>query len=68
MAAARRAIDLDPASAVAHTALACATLLYENNRAMAKQEFERALDLNPTLRDGPLLVRELLSELGPGRL
>jgi tetratricopeptide (TPR) repeat protein len=27
--------------------MACATLLYENNRAMAKQEFERALDLNP---------------------
>ena len=48
MAAARRAIDLDSASAVAHTALACATLLYENNRAMAKQEFERALDLNPS--------------------
>ena len=33
---------------------------------MAKQEFERALDLNPTLRDGPLLVRELLFQLGPG--
>ena len=32
---------------MAHTALACATLLYENNRAMAKQEFERALDLSP---------------------
>ena len=65
MEAARRAIDLDPASAVAHTALACATLLYENNRAMAKQEFERALDLNPTLRDGPLLVRALLFAIGP---
>ncbi len=65
IAAARRAIELNPASAVAHTALACATLLYENNRAMAKQEFERALDLSPTLRDGPLLVRELLFELGP---
>jgi tetratricopeptide (TPR) repeat protein len=32
---------------VGHTALACATLLYENNRAMAKQEFERALALDP---------------------
>jgi adenylate cyclase len=48
MAAARRAIDLDPASAAGHIALACATLLYENNRAMAKQEFERALELSPS--------------------
>src|SRR5262249_35128173 len=43
-----RSIELDPASAVGHTALACATLLYENNRAMAKQEFERALELRPS--------------------
>ena len=48
MAAAKRSIELDPGSAVGHTALACATLLYENNRAMAKQEFERALELNPS--------------------
>jgi serine/threonine-protein kinase len=47
MAAANRAIELDPTSAVAHTALACATLLFENNRPMAKQKFERALELNP---------------------
>jgi tetratricopeptide (TPR) repeat protein len=47
MAAAKRSIELDPTSAVAHTALACATLLFENNRAMAKQEFDRALDLSP---------------------
>ena len=48
MAAATRSIELDPASAAGHTALACATLLYENNRAMAKQEFEQALKLNPS--------------------
>jgi serine/threonine-protein kinase len=47
MAAAGRSIELDPTSATAHTALACATLLYENNRALAKREFERALELNP---------------------
>jgi serine/threonine-protein kinase len=47
MAAARRSVELDPASAAGHTALACAALLYENNHAMAKQEFERALELNP---------------------
>jgi serine/threonine protein kinase/tetratricopeptide (TPR) repeat protein len=47
MAAARRSVELDPASAVGHTSLANATLLYENNRAVAKQRFERALELNP---------------------
>ena len=48
MAAAKRSIELDPSSAAGHTALACATLLFENNRAMAKQEFARALDLSPS--------------------
>jgi serine/threonine-protein kinase len=48
MAAATRSIELDPTSAAGHTALACATLLYENNRTMAKQEFERALELRPS--------------------
>jgi tetratricopeptide (TPR) repeat protein len=48
MAAAKRSVELDPTSAAGHTALACATLLYENNRAMAKQEFERALELSPS--------------------
>ena len=52
MAAAKRSIELDPTSAVGHTALACATLLYENNRAMAKQEFERALELSPSYAMG----------------
>ena len=48
MAAATRSIELDPASAAGHAALAVATLLYENNRAMAKQEFERVLELSPS--------------------
>ncbi len=48
MAAAKRSIELDPSSAAGHTALACATLLFENNRAMAKLEFARALDLSPS--------------------
>ena len=52
LAAAKRSIALDPASAAGHTALACATLLFENNRAMAKQEFERALDLSPSYAMG----------------
>src|SRR5688572_2938201 len=48
MAAATRSIELDPTSAAGHTALACATLLFENNRDMAKWEFERALELRPS--------------------
>ena len=52
LAAAKRSIEVNPASAVGHTALACATLLYENNRAMAKQEFEHALELNPHYAQG----------------
>jgi tetratricopeptide (TPR) repeat protein len=52
MAAAKRSIELDPASAVAHTSLACATLVYENNHAVAKLRFERALELNPSYAMG----------------
>jgi serine/threonine-protein kinase len=52
MAAARRSIDLDPASAVGQTSLASATLLFENNGEVAKQGFERALELNPSYAMG----------------
>ena len=52
MAAAKRSIELDPTSAVCHTAFACASLLYENNRAMANQAFERALELSPSYAMG----------------
>jgi serine/threonine-protein kinase len=45
--AAKRSIELDPSSAAGHTALACATLLFENNRTIAQQEFKRVLDLSP---------------------
>jgi serine/threonine-protein kinase len=48
MAAATRSIELDAMSAAGHTALACATLLFENNRDRAKREFERALELRPS--------------------
>src|SRR5262249_24457375 len=45
IAAARRSIALDPGSAAGHSALANATLLYENDRTQAGIEFERALEL-----------------------
>jgi len=48
MTAATRSIELDPRSAAGHAALANATLLFENNRTRARQEFERALELSPT--------------------
>ena len=47
MAAATRSIELDPGSAAGHSALATATLLYENNRTRAQREFERAFELSP---------------------
>ena len=47
ISAARRSIELNPRSAVGHSALAMASLLYDNNRPAAKQWFERALELNP---------------------
>ena len=52
IAAATRSIELDSASAAGHTALACARLLYDNNLVVAKQEFERALELNPNYVQG----------------
>ena len=48
MTAATRSIELNATSAAGHTALACATLMHENNRAMAGREFERALQLRPS--------------------
>ncbi len=48
MAAAKRSIALDPGSAAGHSALANATLFYENDRTRAGEEFERALELNPS--------------------
>jgi tetratricopeptide (TPR) repeat protein len=48
LAAATRSIELDPGSAAGHAALACAAIAFENNRTLARQEFERALELNPS--------------------
>ena len=45
--AATRSIELNPAAAAGHTAMACARLMYENNVGVARKEFERALELNP---------------------
>jgi non-specific serine/threonine protein kinase len=50
--AARRALQLDPDLAEAHSALACATLLYELNFDLAEREFRRALELNPSYPQG----------------
>jgi len=47
LAAAKRALALDPSSAAAHAALGAAALVYENDRDLAGAEFVRALELNP---------------------
>ncbi len=52
LAAARRAIELDPNSAEGHAALACATLLHYGDRQTADREFVRALELNPSYIQG----------------
>jgi len=45
--AAHKAITLDPNSAEAHTALACALLFYRGDPRGAEREFRIALELNP---------------------
>ena len=45
--AAHRALVLDPDLAEAHNALACATLIWERDYALAEREFQRAIELNP---------------------
>jgi tetratricopeptide (TPR) repeat protein len=45
--AARRALQLEPDLAEAHSALACAALLYDLDFDLAEREFQRALELNP---------------------
>ena len=40
--------SLYPKSAPGHNALACATLLFKNNHAIARKEFDVALELNPS--------------------
>jgi tetratricopeptide (TPR) repeat protein len=45
--AATRALEIDPGSAEAHNALACASLLWERDFKRAEREFLEALALNP---------------------
>jgi Tfp pilus assembly protein PilF len=47
LAAAPRALEVDPGSAEAHNALACASLLWERDFNKAEREFLHALALNP---------------------
>ena len=47
LAAAMRALEIDPGSAEAHNALACASLMWERDFDKAEREFLHALALNP---------------------
>ena len=46
--AAKRALGLDADLAEAHSAFACAALMYERDYNLAEREFLRAIELNPT--------------------
>ena len=50
--AARRALQLDPNLAEAHSSVACASMLYERDFHLAEKEFRRALELNPHYPQG----------------
>jgi serine/threonine-protein kinase len=47
LAAARRALELDPNLAEAHNARACVALVWERDYVLAEQEWKRAIELNP---------------------
>jgi len=64
MAAARRALELDPDSAEAHTSLAFTRLLLEWDWAGSEAGFKRALELDPTYATGHQWYSELLTVLG----
>jgi serine/threonine protein kinase/Flp pilus assembly protein TadD len=64
MAAARRAIELDPSSAEAHTSLAFTKLFLDWNWRGSEEGFQRALQLDPTYATGHQWYAELLTVLG----
>lgn len=63
-AAARKAIELDPASAEAHTALAYPLHHYKWDWAGAEREYKTALALNPGYATARLRYAEFLSSVG----
>jgi len=52
LAAAQKAVELDPLSAEAHNSLAFVTFYWNWDTATAEHEFKRALRLNPALEQG----------------
>ena len=64
LAAATRALELDPSLAEAHTSLAGIRFFHERNLAAAEREFLRALELNPGYPTAHQWYAILLSELG----
>ncbi|HEY7543512.1 MAG TPA: winged helix-turn-helix domain-containing protein, partial [Blastocatellia bacterium] len=64
IAAARRAIELDPSLAEAHSALAAIKFQYEWDWEGADEEFKRAIALNPNSSIAHMWYGELLSATG----
>jgi TolB-like protein/DNA-binding winged helix-turn-helix (wHTH) protein len=63
MAAARKAVQLDDASAAAHVALGSAYLLHDWNWALAQKEVDRALELDPRFAPAYSLRSDVLGVL-----
>ncbi len=63
-AAAKRALELDPSSAEAHTSLAFTLLFHDWDWALSEAGFRRALELDPTYATGHQWYAELLTALG----
>ncbi len=63
-AAAKRALDLDPCSAEAHTSLAFTSLFMDWDFAASEAGFRRALELDPSYATGHQWYAELLTALG----
>ena len=66
--AAHKAITLDPNSAEAHTALACALLFYRGDPRGAEREFRIALELNPHYIQGRCWYALFLLQWTYGRI
>ena len=68
MDAAQRAITLDPSLSEAHSAMACACILYDRDFARAEREFVRSLELNPRNVEARAQYAFFYLQLGIGRL
>ncbi|MFW6089770.1 MAG: tetratricopeptide repeat protein [Gemmatimonadota bacterium] len=63
-AGARRALEIDPRNAEAHAVLGSIALLMQNDPRRAAEQFDRALELDPTNHEVLRLASQLLRDMG----